>query len=615
VAVKRFQSSRGLYPDGKVTSLAARQMGLRGTPPPSGAPRITVIGDSTSAAMRWYDEANNLTAIYDIMGNSYDVQWSIESCRRLVAPSCVGRLDPGQGIRWTPVSVLPLMQTTMRGRIGNALVVMAGYDDSPRLNDDIDRIVTEAERQGVTRVFWLTYRTTSVYHYGSFYLSHNRDLAAARTRHPNLVVLDWNAYTHQQSAGTQGAWFERDGIHMTRSGATALANFLKRAVDTSDVAACRAPVAHAGTTADPAGNPAVNGTPAGFVPITPVRVFDSRIAALGGGNGKVLAGRKVAIDLSTRIAGATGAVVNITATNPCAAGGLIAYPCGTRPSGLQVQFESGRTTTGMAITAVKGTSLCVHTTATTDLSVDVIGTFAPSGTLYHPRQLIRWLDTRGNSAVVGTRGVLNNGAALTVKVAGLGGVPAAATAAWLNVTAVAPGSRGALTVLPGACSGAAGRTTSVSVHSGRAAASASLVQLTGGNICIRATGGPLHVVIDLAGWFGGPTAGGLMYRPETPSRAFSSKVSGGLAPGVVRTFTTPPNSVLIVTATASASSGYVSAKACGVTAITSLLNTAWSENTANIGVVPGGTGTVCLSSSSTTGAVADRVGRFVSPPG
>jgi hypothetical protein len=140
-AVKSFQLSRGLYDDGKVTSIAARQLGLRGTPAPADAPKVTIIGDSTSAAMRWYDEIRNSTDIYDIMGSSYDLKWSIESCRRLVAPSCVGRFDPGQGIRWRPVSVLPLIQNSLRGRVGDALVIMSGYDDSPRLNDEIDQIV------------------------------------------------------------------------------------------------------------------------------------------------------------------------------------------------------------------------------------------------------------------------------------------------------------------------------------------------------------------------------------------------------------------------------------------------------------------------------------------
>jgi len=189
-AVKSFQESQGLYPDGKVTSIAARQLGLRGAPTPQGAAKISIIGDSTSAAMRWYDEANNSTAIYDILGNTYDLQWSLESCRRLTAPSCIGRLDPGQGIRWKPVSVLPLMQTTLKGRLGNALVIMAGYDDMPPLNDDIDGIMNEAERQGVTRVFWLTYRTTGFYKFGGYYLSHNTDVQNARTLHPKLTVLD-----------------------------------------------------------------------------------------------------------------------------------------------------------------------------------------------------------------------------------------------------------------------------------------------------------------------------------------------------------------------------------------------------------------------------------------
>ena len=104
VAVRDFQQHRGLYPDGIVTSVTGRQMGLRGALPTGpDVARVTVIGDSTSAAMRWYDEANNSTSTYDILGSDYDLLWSVESCRRLVQPSCVGRTDPGTGLKWKPV--------------------------------------------------------------------------------------------------------------------------------------------------------------------------------------------------------------------------------------------------------------------------------------------------------------------------------------------------------------------------------------------------------------------------------------------------------------------------------------------------------------------------------
>ncbi|MDO8363626.1 MAG: peptidoglycan-binding domain-containing protein, partial [Actinomycetota bacterium] len=178
-AVKAFQSSRGLYPDGILTSVTARQLGLRGALPGPEAPRVTVIGDSTSAAMRWYDEANNNTVRYDAMGTTYDLQWSIESCRRLVSTSCVGRTDPGTGLQWRPVSTLPLMQTTLAGKLGEALVIMAGYDDTTIANA-IDPIMAEAKLQGVAKVYWLNYRLTNAYNgaYQGYYTTHNANLQA-----------------------------------------------------------------------------------------------------------------------------------------------------------------------------------------------------------------------------------------------------------------------------------------------------------------------------------------------------------------------------------------------------------------------------------------------------
>ncbi|MEO5901524.1 MAG: hypothetical protein ABIR68_15550, partial [Ilumatobacteraceae bacterium] len=96
---------------------------------PIGAPRVTLIGDSTMAAMRWYSwddddadtSANN--DIREIISDSYDLLFSAESCRRLVNISCRGR----EG--YTPSSTLPLMQTDVRGQMGKVVVLMDGYDD------------------------------------------------------------------------------------------------------------------------------------------------------------------------------------------------------------------------------------------------------------------------------------------------------------------------------------------------------------------------------------------------------------------------------------------------------------------------------------------------------
>ena len=57
-------------------------------------------------------------------------------------------------------------------------------------------------------------------------------------RHPNLTVLDWNGYTYGQPPADAAHGSRADDIHMTRAvGATALANFLKAAIDACDVRA------------------------------------------------------------------------------------------------------------------------------------------------------------------------------------------------------------------------------------------------------------------------------------------------------------------------------------------------------------------------------------------
>ena len=90
----------GLYPDGVVNPIVGRQLGLRG-PLPAGEHAVTIIGDSTSAALRWTD-GPTATQRYDIMGTTYDLKWAVESCRRLVNAGCSGRKEtasPGTSCR------------------------------------------------------------------------------------------------------------------------------------------------------------------------------------------------------------------------------------------------------------------------------------------------------------------------------------------------------------------------------------------------------------------------------------------------------------------------------------------------------------------------------------
>ena len=613
-AVRDFQRKRGLYADGIVTSITGRQLGLRGALPAAGSPKVTVLGDSTSAAMRWYDEARNETAIYDVMGTTYDLQWSVESCRRLMANSCVGRTDLGSGLRWTPVSVLPEMRTNLKGRLGQAVVIMAGYDDYPSIADDIDAIMGEAESQGVSRVFWLTYRTSSSYGYGAYYANHNATLQAAKVRHPNLVVLDWNAYTRSQPITTQRAWFERDDIHMTRAGGMALAQYLKSSIDASEITECTAVNTRAGTTPPAVGTPTTPpGAQEGFVGIRPVRVFDSASLGLG----KVAAGRMVTVNLAPSVtdANASSAVLNVTAINPCTAGHLTVWDCAARPNTSNVNYESGRTTSGVAVSLMTNRSVCIYTHAPVDLRVELTGWFAPGGTLFHPVGPVRWLDTRpARTAVTPTKGVLA-GNQIDVPIAGIGGVPATATGVWLNVTAEASGGAPTgLQVYPGPC-GTPPASGTVAVLGGRAAATGTLLALgANGGVCVRAGSGAVHAIVDVAGWFHDESVeGGLVYRAVAPTRVLQLV---DIAAQGSRAVTIDAVSVMNVTAAnnGSTSPGHVTLRPCGGADTSSLVNYAGRENSANLGVVaPGTSSQACIVAATATRVLADRSGVFVVP--
>ena len=129
------------------------------------------------------------------------------SCRRVLAPSC-----RGHGV--IPPSVVPTMQQ-YAGRLGDVVVVMAGYDDID-ISAGVDAVLAEAARQGVQRVLWLDFPTNVPYHQplssanvAPIYQRHNAVLAAKAAANPMLAIAPWAAY----SAG-HPEWFQPDGIHL-----------------------------------------------------------------------------------------------------------------------------------------------------------------------------------------------------------------------------------------------------------------------------------------------------------------------------------------------------------------------------------------------------------------
>jgi hypothetical protein len=151
---------------------------------------------------------------------------------------------------------------------------------------------------------------------------------------------------------------------------------------------------------------------------------------------------------------------------------------------------------------------------------------------------------------------------------------------------------------------------------GRAAAAATVVGVgSNGGICLRAFGGAMNAVVDVAGWFGGAASGGLEYRGETPARLLDTRDTALPAANDTTALGSDGTTVYNVAAVGALGFGYVSDRPCGSTAVSSLLNTALRETVANLGpVIPGADGRVCLQSSVITHLTVDRFGQFVVPP-
>lgn len=573
--------------------------------PPADAPPVSLLGDSTMAGMAWNSTTGNDPR--DIVANSYRLTFDAESCRRLVNPSCRGRFGS------VPMSLLPLMRSTLGGRLGEAMVVMAGYDDAS-ITNAVDQVMAEAETQGVKQVLWLTYRTNTAYVLPGgiaardLYGSHNSELAAAAQRHSTLKILDWDKFTVDRSS-----WFAADGIHLNIAGANGLATFIRDALDAiPTIGRCRAANALTGAVDGGTTGPVTATDPSGFVPLVPKRVLDTRDHLLGGAAGMVGAGRVVTIDVGALVpTDAVAAVLSVTATGSCVPGFLTVFACGERPPTSNINYEVGRTTAGLAITPLTNGKACIFASNPADVIVDVMGAFAPDGDRFHPMSPTRWIDTRGGpSQLANITGARTAPQETSMMMRGQGGVPQDATAVWLNLTVADPTSPTVLTAYPGPC-GAPPLSSNVNARSLHSTASSVLVGIgSDGSVCVLTYVGKSHLVVDVAGWFG-PGAGGLAYRPVEPTRLLDTRLNGGIPTAAETPVHLDAVSVVNAIAVDSTALGYVTVRPCGSPLVSSLINTTPAEDTANLTAVGGdASGNVCVRSNIKSHLVVDRVATF-----
>ncbi len=128
----------------------------------------------------------------------------------------------------------------------------------------------------------------------------------------------------------------------------------------------------------------VTPAPAGFYPVTPCRIVDTRDAP-GPNGGPALEGGEARVFGITGPCGipssARAVALNLTAVNPAAAGSLLLYPEGEpRPMASSISFSRGKTraNNGIAATGVGSriVAYCDMPTGTTvDIVLDVVGYF------------------------------------------------------------------------------------------------------------------------------------------------------------------------------------------------------------------------------------------------
>lgn len=125
----------------------------------------------------------------------------------------------------------------------------------------------------------------------------------------------------------------------------------------------------------------------------------------------------------------------------------------------------------------------------------------PSPSSFHTLTPCRLVDTRNASGPFGGPAVAFGETRSFTVASGACGVPADAKAVALNVTVTGSSSAGALTLFPG--TGVAPITTTISYGAGRTRANNAVIGLSGGVLSVlgRQDSGPVHVIVDVSGYF------------------------------------------------------------------------------------------------------------------
>ena len=267
---------------------------------------------------------------------------------------------------------------------------------------------------------------------------------------------------------------------------------------------------------------------AGLNAQSPQRIIDTREDGI-----KVGAGEMVTIDLADFASSdTTAAVLNVTVTEPDAAGYVTVFPCDeAQPTASNLNYAAGQTVPNLVTVKLSADQkVCAYSKSATHLVVDITGTYdLRSGSMAEPVAPRRVLDTR-TPVGVPLAGKVLGGSAITLQVAGVNGVPADATAVTMNLTVADPDAAGYVTAYP--CDEDRPTASNLNYLAGQTVPNAVTVGLSAsGTVCLFSQS-TTHLIADLSAWFVDGLGDG--YHGVSPARLLDTRESTGVfAPGKV----------------------------------------------------------------------------------
>ena len=271
-----------------------------------------------------------------------------------------------------------------------------------------------------------------------------------------------------------------------------------------------------------------------FVPVLPTRVLDSRNGT-GAPMHRIAGGETVRL----RVAGtslipadAVAAALNITITEPVAAGYLTAWPAGSaQPLVSSVNAtDADQTVANFAIVPIGlDGQIDLFMQVAGHIVVDVSGYWEPAATSTAGRYVAlspaRAVDTR--SALGAPLGPVAAGAQIDVAVPGL---PAGASAVAVNITAVQASAAGYVTVWPAGVPRPLA--SNVNLRGGDTVPNLAVVPVSADNRISIFTSSAAHIVVDVQGYFTGVSAASSsdgLFVPVAPVRIADTRAAGPLA--------------------------------------------------------------------------------------